>query len=533
MLALRDRLARLDLRGAAGGSSSNGALQHLWSCPKGQHITALIAAAPSAPGAAASASGGGAGEEHLIAAACSSGAPGGNAATLLLFDLRRPQRPLATWHQAPMGGAGGDPVTLLRWLPGATASSAAAAAEEEEEADEEPGSPGGDPLAAGDENGAEELEQRQQQQGSGGGSSLLVAGLGGSGRAVGCQFGLAATAPALLAREGRHIGERPAGSGAAALRRLQVALRRQELQEEQERPQAAAASVNEEEEEEDNEGEDEEGADPAAAAMEGVEEEEDAAAARGESSAAAPAAAAAGRGHAGAAPAQPSLAPPALLRRPQPMPGRLALLWQPASSVTVRPLPGPPLQLLAPAEEAAPLSQALTAGRLQLQARSAAAGGGVRVSRVPLPAHQQLQQQQLLGLAATTADWRSGRQLPVPLLSSLTPHGDVALSLLQPTQPPLEGAAAAAAGAADAAVTPLPLLLPAAPAADSSDSSDGGGNDDAEGRQRRRRTSADGLVAAAGAGAKGASTSSRSQLLPYVRGVPRAVVALVARGELK
>lgn len=110
-----------------------------------------------------------------------------------------------------------------------------------------------------------------------------------------------------------------------------------------------------------------------------------------------------------------------------------------------------------------------------------------------------LRRQQLLGLATAAADWATGEHLPAPLLCSLTPQGDVALSLLRQGPAP------------DAAQQPaaVPLLLPATLSA--------GG---------------DGRRGEAGVGG-GAAAAMDGQLLPYVKGVPRAVVAAVAAGELQ
>lgn len=197
---------------------------------------------------------------------------------------------------------------------------------------------------------------------------------------------------------------------------------------------------------------------------------------------------------------------------------------------------------------------------------------------MPLPGPQRAQQQQMLGLAAVATDWETQQALPVPLLArcavrqgggaaraakppwlrpvepfpascaptlswrarrpapslhtaplpprcSLTPHGDVTISLLQGHQPGGQQAQRAQHTQRDqspaaplepqqqAAPTPpaLPLLLPATEAA-------GGGGSD----QEDMGPAADGAaVAAPGA-----------PLLPYVRGVPRALVAAVAAGEL-
>lgn len=105
-----------------------------------------------------------------------------------------------------------------------------------------------------------------------------------------------------------------------------------------------------------------------------------------------------------------------------------------------------------------------------------------------------------------------------PALCSLTPHGDVALSLLQ--QAPLAPTAQQAAaqdGQAPQGPDAVPVLLPAARAAGGS-----GGSSDEEGEEG---------AAAAAAAANGVGGGEEA-MLPYVRGVPKPLVALVAAGEL-
>lgn len=125
-----------------------------------------------------------------------------------------------------------------------------------------------------------------------------------------------------------------------------------------------------------------------------------------------------------------------------------------------------------------------------------------QVSKLPLPGEAPEGQQQLLGLAAVGADWATGQPLPLPLLCSLTPQGDAALALLH-EQPQQQAVGAGAAAA--------PLLLPAAAAG-------AGSGDEDEQAQRAQQQ-------AAGAPPAGP--------LPYVRGVPPALVAAVAAGELR
>lgn len=129
----------------------------------------------------------------------------------------------------------------------------------------------------------------------------------------------------------------------------------------------------------------------------------------------------------------------------------------------------------------------------------------MQVSKLPLLNQQQQQPLQLLGLAVAAADWMTGQQLPLPLLCSLMPHGDVALSLLQSQQvaevaQPLQASA-------------VSLLLPAAARAGGAEAE---AEDDVDGAERAAVASADvGL------------------LLPYVKGVPPAVVSIMAAGELR
>ena len=101
---------------------------------------------------------------------------------------------------------------------------------------------------------------------------------------------------------------------------------------------------------------------------------------------------------------------------------------------------------------------------------------------------------------------------------SLTPQGDIALSLLQavPKEVPLLQQAAPPRVYQPAAVAAaaVPMLLPAAPAPAGS----GSGRDDAGGSE---------------AAAPVALGGSSQPILPYVRDVPRAVVAAVAAGQIQ
>ena len=116
----------------------------------------------------------------------------------------------------------------------------------------------------------------------------------------------------------------------------------------------------------------------------------------------------------------------------------------------------------------------------------------VRALQQPLGARRW----QLLGLAAASADWRSGAPLPLPALCQLTPHGDVAVRLLYDHAPPDEALAQHPA-----------VLLPAA-----------------AGAAAAPRDAAE--VAAAAA----AEATARGKL-PWVRGVPPLAVQRVAAGE--
>ncbi len=297
---------------------------------------------------------------------------------------------------------------------------------------------------------------------------------------------LQAVGPALQARGGQ-IQERPAEAAALLLERLQASL---EEQQEQQAPQAEGSGT---------------GAPPQAAQAASVP-----------------------------MPLQP---PPALPLAPQ-------LLWQPAHSCTLTPVPpGTPVLLQPPTEQQLGLQRWVEAGRLRMQKLSAATGVAMQASRssrlgrvalakcryrggmvhlqpdcasphaatcCPLLAPQfqraserQRHSHQLAGLAAVEADWATGQQLPVPLLCSLTPQGDVLLLLLRDGQSEEAGQQAATAAAAP------PLLVPV-----------GQGPPDGAGTSRDEQQSRP--EAAAG-----------TRLLPYVRGVPRAVVAAVSDGMLE
>lgn len=151
LLALRDRLARLDLR------TRGGSLAQLWQCPQAQHLTAICApaAAGGAPGSGAA--------EHLLAAGTGSSAAGG-AARVLLFDLRRPGQPVVTWDQPRLGEKGCDAGTLLRWLPTALSTAGAAGSGESRQQ-------------------RQRLEAGQSRRGG-----LLVAGSSTGGQVVGCEW---------------------------------------------------------------------------------------------------------------------------------------------------------------------------------------------------------------------------------------------------------------------------------------------------------------------------------------------------------
>jgi hypothetical protein len=353
VLALRDRLSRLDLR------SRTASPQQLWSCPQGQHLTAIRAPPPGLAG-----SEGGPPTEHLLAAAASTGVPG-SGSQLLIFDLRRPYKPVATWQQPGMDKALHEAPSLLRWVPTTVDSRSAAASA--------PGGGGGD-----------------DQPRWGG---LLVAGAPDSGRLLGCQHTAHLAGPALLATRG-SIVEEPAGQAARAvlLQRVQEALqqqqeelrqRRQQQGEGQQQQQQAEMEVDEaqgsaggdanhghaagagpaseheeEEEEEEEEGQSAEQAQP------NPQQREQAAAAKRQAALLAAAAALV----------------PEPLRRPPPLPLPRQFLWQPAHTLAVTPLLGPPLLLAAPEAQHPALRERLAAGRLLLQKQQAAAGGAIQVS---------------------------------------------------------------------------------------------------------------------------------------------------------
>ncbi|PRW61174.1 DEK-like isoform X2 isoform B [Chlorella sorokiniana] len=361
LLALHNRLSRLDLR------SSGGALSLLWQCPQGQHLTAICAPAPAGDASASGA------DEHLLAATTGTSAPG-SGARVLLFDLRRPGQPVATWDQPQLGEKSLEAGTLLRWLPTLQPSAGAAAS-----------------------NSSQQLEAGQPQ-----GGGLLLVGSSGGGQVVGCQFAEQAAGPALQARGGQ-IQEKPSTAAAALLERLQASLEQQQ-QEQQAQDQQAQAGGS----------------------------------------------AAAQLGTAGTPPAEQQLA----------------------------------------------LQRWVEAGRLRLQKLSTATGVAIQFGMI---SEQQKQPHQLAGLAAVAADWATGQGLPVPLLCSLTPRGDVLLSLLR------EGQGQEAAQQMAAAAAP-PLLVPVGQGQpDDADSDD---EDQAHSRP------------------------AGMQRLPYVRGVPRAVVAAVRDGTL-
>jgi len=120
VLSLKTKIGTVDLRGPSAPPSP---FQEIYTCPQGQWITSL-AAAPEPQYSYGSefatennSTSSISEHQHLVAAATTS--------KILLFDLRRPQRPLASW---PHGmGPGSKPHTLLelrtagpctlRWLP--------------------------------------------------------------------------------------------------------------------------------------------------------------------------------------------------------------------------------------------------------------------------------------------------------------------------------------------------------------------------------------------------------------------------------
>jgi hypothetical protein len=347
LLSLRDRLCRLDLR-----TSSSSSLQQLWQCPQGQHLTA-IAVPPAADAAAAVTAAAGLGSgasEHLLAAATSAGALG-SGSSFLLFDLRRPRQPVASWQQPPMDQRQHEAPTLLRWLHAAAAEAAPAAAAAQ---------PG----------------------------SLVVAGSGSGGWVVGCQFAsqvpsaagssitavtavtalcyccccccdlvlaaqdqpllsiprLFAPGPPLLLlvqapgsalqARGGQIAEKPASSGASLLERLQAEL------------------VHQQEERGDGMDVDREAAASAQQQPQQEQQQEE----------------------------QQRATVPPQLQAPPALPIPLQLLWQPVHSEAVTAAPGPPMLLVPPLGQQPALSERLSVGRLMLQKQQAAAGGCIQAS---------------------------------------------------------------------------------------------------------------------------------------------------------
>lgn len=565
LLALRDTLCQLDLRSGGAGTA---ALRPLWRCPQGQHLTALCApphAAAAAPGPACAT----AAPDHLVAAASAGGRGGGT--RLLVFDVRRPGRPVACWEQPPFEQHAHEALTLLRWLP----------------------TPAGD----------------APQRGGSRWDGLLLAGGSATGRVLGCQLSVSAGGPELQAKDGR-VAEKPAGSAALLLERLQAALEQQEearqaQQAQQTRqaqdpthPKGAAAAA------------------PVASAHQQHGQQQQ------QANGAAPMDVDAGEQQTAGGPPQHEEQPggpqqqlvPPPLRAPPPLPLAPQLLWHPLDRSThVTPASGPPLLLVPPLEQQPALAERLAAGRLLLQKQQAAAGGGIRVSwqaEVVLLRQAGRSEQQLVPCmlslcsivcampqpyrltASTPSDfrrspncrcpgsslprsscwalrqqpptgrrssrcrcrcWPGGRMargqgrsscaeslflprfqqaaepcsstsaalsraahtilsMPASLMHcSLTPQGDIALSALQERQPAArEAQRAQQAQHAPPTLPALPLLLPAAEAA-------AGSGSDREG----------------GAASPAAGGLPGGPLLPHVRGVPRALVAAVAAGELR
>ena len=115
VLGLQNHLCRVDLR-----AGSQARAQQLWHCQPGQHLSAL--ATPDAHTlSVAAGSAGSTITEHLMAAAVATsiGAPGdAQGSSVLLFDMRRPHAPVATWHVPLLHERQQhEPFTLVKWLP--------------------------------------------------------------------------------------------------------------------------------------------------------------------------------------------------------------------------------------------------------------------------------------------------------------------------------------------------------------------------------------------------------------------------------
>lgn len=140
---------------------------------------------------------------------------------------------------------------------------------------------------------------------------------------------LQAAGPALQARGGQ-IQEKPASAAAALLERLQASLEQQQQQQEEQEDQAQQLEAGDAE-------------------------------APGITSGA--------------------LAVPAPLQPPPALPMALQLLWQPAHSCGVAPVPpGTPVLLQPPAEQQAAVQQSLRAGRLRLRKLQAVPGAAMQAS---------------------------------------------------------------------------------------------------------------------------------------------------------
>jgi hypothetical protein len=150
-------------------------LQQLWQCPQGQHLTSLCAPPPPPP-LGTTAAGQAAGQppmEHLVAAGVSTGVPGAGS-QLLIFDLRRPYHPVASWQQPGMQYQLHEPLSVLRWMhaePFAEPTNPAAAAAG---------------PSSSRRGGQRPQAQAQPQPPRYGG--VVMAACVDSGRVVGCQY---------------------------------------------------------------------------------------------------------------------------------------------------------------------------------------------------------------------------------------------------------------------------------------------------------------------------------------------------------
>ena len=123
VLGLQRRLCQIDLR-----SGPTQRPQQLWQCQPGQYLSALASPSPAVVAGVTTQAGltATATTEHLLAvvAGYGSGSGGGSAggSSVLLFDLRRPHVPLATWQAPLLDQEAAQLFTLLDWAPARAAT---------------------------------------------------------------------------------------------------------------------------------------------------------------------------------------------------------------------------------------------------------------------------------------------------------------------------------------------------------------------------------------------------------------------------